>query len=396
MLIFAARFLKSVAMVKEKEPVVVRYKKLANGNKSIYFDIYVDGKRSYEFLKLYLLPEEGRGKAEARRKNKETMDIVYTIKAKRILDIKNQKTGMRISYDKVLLLDWIEDFKKYKAKTAKSEESMKTVDNMMKHLAKFLGEKKASTLLLKDVDKELCENFIRYLKTATKRGGRPLSAITQKVYLTCFGTALNKAVRDEAIPINPLTLIDSSEKIHAPDSSRVYLDIDEVKKMADTECYSILTKQAFMFSIFSGLRISDIRKLRWKDIDIVTDENGIKRHRLTKIMEKTQRMVSFILSDEAVKWLPKKEHDLVFYNLVKQANLNAHIKDWAAEAGITKNVSFHTARHTFATMMLTLGADVYTTSKLLGHSRISTTEIYAKIIDKKKDEAVSLIDKYFN
>ncbi|WP_437182076.1 tyrosine-type recombinase/integrase [Segatella copri] len=64
--------------------------------------------------------------------------------------------------------------------------------------------------------------------------------------------------------------------------------------------------------------------------------------------------------------------------------------------GITKQISFHTARHTFATMMLTLGADIYTTSKLLGHSRISTTEIYAKIIDKKKDKAMNLIDKYFD
>lgn len=64
--------------------------------------------------------------------------------------------------------------------------------------------------------------------------------------------------------------------------------------------------------------------------------------------------------------------------------------------GITKQISFHTARHTFATMMLTLGADMYTTSKLLGHSRISTTEIYAKIIDKKKDKAMNLIDKYFD
>ena len=71
-------------------------------------------------------------------------------------------------------------------------------------------------------------------------------------------------------------------------------------------------------------------------------------------------------------------------------------KEWAKAAGIKKNISFHTARHTFATMMLTLGADIYTTSKLLGHSRISTTEIYAKIVDKKKDEAMGLIDKFFD
>ena len=72
------------------------------------------------------------------------------------------------------------------------------------------------------------------------------------------------------------------------------------------------------------------------------------------------------------------------------------VKDWAKAAGIEKYVTFHTARHSFATMMLTLGADIYTTSKLLGHSKIQTTEIYAKIIDKKKDEAMGLIDKFFD
>lgn len=56
---------------------------------------------------------------------------------------------------------------------------------------------------------------------------------------------------------------------------------------------------------------------------------------------------------------------------------------------------FHSSRHTFGTMMLTLGADLFTTSKLMGHSNIQTTEIYAKIVDKKKEEAINLIDGMF-
>lgn len=59
-------------------------------------------------------------------------------------------------------------------------------------------------------------------------------------------------------------------------------------------------------------------------------------------------------------------------------------------------VLFHTARHSFATMMLTLGADLYTTSKLLGHSNVKTTQIYAKIVDSKKVEAVNLVDSVFD
>ena len=59
-------------------------------------------------------------------------------------------------------------------------------------------------------------------------------------------------------------------------------------------------------------------------------------------------------------------------------------------------LSFHTSRHTFATMMLTLGADLYTVSKLLGHSNVKTTQIYAKIVDSKKVEAVNLVDSVFD
>ncbi len=373
------------------EPVSVRFKTLANGNKSIYLDIYLEGRRHYEFLRLYLLPETGKDKAIAKRKNKETMNVVNAIVAKKVLDIKNGKAGIITSKSKMKLVDWLDAFCAYKAKNAKSQESVKTADNMKKHIVKYAGD----GVYMKDVDRKFCLGWIDYLKNATKRGGQPLSNVTRKVYLTCFGTAINKAVRDGIIPSNPLAMIDARDKISMPESERVYLDIEEVKRLAATDCYSILTKQAFMFSCFSGLRISDIRCLRWSDIEEVTDGNGNRQYRLTKTMEKTKRVVSYQLSKEAMRWLPERNGELVFADLTAQSCINTHIKRWASDAGIQKNVSFHTARHTFATMMLTMGADIYTTSKLLGHSRISTTEVYAKIIDKKKDEAMGLIDKFF-
>ena len=61
------------------------------------------------------------------------------------------------------------------------------------------------------------------------------------------------------------------------------------------------------------------------------------------------------------------------------------------KAGITKNITFHCARHTYATLQLTLGTDIYTVSKLLGHKELRTTQIYAKVIDDKKKEAANKI-----
>ena len=78
------------------------------------------------------------------------------------------------------------------------------------------------------------------------------------------------------------------------------------------------------------------------------------------------------------------------------AHINVCLKPWAVKAGITKHFTFHTARHTFATMMLTLGADLYTVSKLLGHTSVKMTQVYAKIVNKKKDDAVNLTNGLFD
>ena len=71
--------------------------------------------------------------------------------------------------------------------------------------------------------------------------------------------------------------------------------------------------------------------------------------------------------------------------------IEKYLDEWAKAAGIDKHVTYHVSRHTHATMLLTYGADIYTVSKLLGHTRVQTTEIYAKIIDEKKQKAVDLI-----
>ena len=84
------------------------------------------------------------------------------------------------------------------------------------------------------------------------------------------------------------------------------------------------------------------------------------------------------------------------FDLPSPTMINVLLKPGAKAAGIDKRFSFHTARHTFATMMLTLGADLYTTSKLLGHADVKMTQVYAKIISQKKDDAVNLVNGLFD
>ncbi len=84
----------------------------------------------------------------------------------------------------------------------------------------------------------------------------------------------------------------------------------------------------------------------------------------------------------------------VFYLLPEQpGNADARLKTLVKHAGINKKVTFHVGRHTFATLTLTYGADLYTVSKCLGHCNIRTTQMYAKIVDENKRKAVNLIPK---
>lgn len=377
-----------------KEPVTIRFKELANGNKSIYLDIYKDGKRAYEFLKLYLLPETGKERMEHKRKNKETMEVANLIKAQRTLDIKNGMVGIENkNKGKMKLLDYIDKFIQHKKEINPGYE-----DGFLNRMKSLVTDYKGSNVLMKDIDKDWCMGYIKFLGTTTSHRGKPLGRTSVRTYYKYFSTVIIKAAKDGIIPKNPLEQIGTEEKPSGNiDAGRVYLTIDEVKKMAETDCENENIKRAFMFSCFCGLRISDIRKLKWSEIERVTDKEGKEHYRLSITMQKTQKSIAYQLSSEAIKWLPEQgEGEFVFDHLTKKTKLCMVVRDWAKAAGIKKYVTFHTARHSFATMMLTLGADIYTTSKLLGHSKISTTEIYAKIIDQKKDEAMGLIDKFFD
>ena len=131
--------------------------------------------------------------------------------------------------------------------------------------------------------------------------------------------------------------------------------------------------------------------------DFVYEDNEgaiILRIRVTK----TKRCEDFPISKEALKWLPERigSGDEKIFKLPKNDNSNRKLKHWCTLAGITKNVTFHVARHTAATLNLSLGVPIETVSKLLGHTKISTTQIYAKVIDANKKAAVHKQDGVFD
>lgn len=372
--------------IKAKEPIRIRFKAIANGNKSIYLDCYHNGKRSYEFLKLYLIPETTEA---AKVQNANIMQVANAIKAQRMIELANNQAGIKANtqLSKMLLVDWMQVYQKSLIRDGKTYGA--TINNTIKMINEY-----QKGILLKDVDKVFCIGIIDYMRNKYRMSNwKPLSAVTIANNTRALSCALNKAVRDGVINQNPLHTLSASEKPQIPQSKREFLSIEEVKALISTDCDLPIVKQAFLFSCFCGLRVSDVEALTW---GMISKDNG--NYVCNIVMKKTKEQLYLPLSKEALKWLPNrgeaKDQDKVF-PLPSDSCVYKYLQQWVRAAGITKHVSFHVSRHTFATMMISLGSDLYTVSKLLGHTNIKVTEVYAKLVNAKKFEAVNLVNDVF-
>lgn len=133
--------------------------------------------------------------------------------------------------------------------------------------------------------------------------------------------------------------------------------------------------------------------LQWKNV--VCDRGA---YSLEIVMQKTKDPIYVPLSEQALRWMPErgdKTAEEKVFAIPYVEYVNPGLAKWAEQARLNKHVTFHLARHTFATMMLTLGADLYTVSKLLGHSDVKVTQVYAKIVNQKKNDAVNLVNSVF-
>ena len=375
--------------VKAKEPVRIRFKELKNGNKSIYLDIYRDGKRTYEFLKLYIVPELD---PASHALNEHNLALANKVKADRIIQLTNNEKGVTNSmlHSRMRLLDLIDLYKKWIDENGKSM-GPSAFSGLKKALTQFRGD----GITLKQADKDYCIAFTNFLRNDYKsRTKRPLAINTIASLTASLSATFNWAVRNDYLRENPFDRISSNDRVYHVESRRHYLEIDELKRLIATDCPTRQSvKQAFLFSCYCGLRTSDIRALRWGQIH----KDG-EQWRVSVVMKKTDTPIYLPLSSQAMKWLPERgdagDDDRVF-SLPTTSRVSIILGNWAKAAGVKKEITFHVSRHTFATLMLTLDVDLYTTSKLLGHKNIATTQIYAKIIDQKKDDAVNRVDEIF-
>jgi len=252
----------------------------------------------------------------------------------------------------------------------------------LKHLTNFC---KGNDIQLSKVDDSFLEGFKIYLLTnkISSRNGK-LSQNSALSYFNKVRTSLKEAYQTKMIAENPINRV---KGIKEKESNRQYLTLDELQKLVKTDCDYPIMKDAFIFSSLTGLRFSDIKSLKWKNITF-DSQNG---YIIKFTQQKTKGVENLPISEQAIRIIGERKHDdeFVFSNLIYSAYHNKILHKWIEQAGIDKHITFHCARHSFATLQLTMNTDIYTVSKLLGHRHLKTTEIYAKVIDKKKINAVA-------
>lgn len=375
--------------IKQRQYAKLRTKQLANGETSLYLDIYKDGQRKYEFLDMRLLPETD---ARTKERNRKVLVEAEVLRAERDREAVAAHAldglGNATKYEHLPLQELADIYKQHKTKLGGSKSSQAVITAMAKHLSAY--NEKAE---LKDLDKNFVRGFVAHLRAARKKNGEQLDASAVACYFSTFRAILNYAVKQEWLSSNPVLKLDTDERVRRSESTREFLTAGEVKRMMDTPLELQNVKNAFLFSCFCGLRLSDIRNLTFGDLHT---DNGQTTARIR--MKKTKRELVLPLCTEACKCIPTRSdaqnNDHVF-SLPSTPAISRWLDKWTTHANIDKHVTFHVARHTFATLGLTADVPITVVSSLLGHAAVTTTQIYAKVIDKKKVEAVNKLGALF-
>lgn len=352
--------------------ITIRQKELKNGDRSLYLDIYHNGKRRYEFLKdlPYLTGNK--------KQDKETLKLAEAIKAKRQLELAHNAHGFNAPHKK--RIDFLAYFRK--DRDSFNTSTRKQYNNLYKKLKEYAG----NSLEFREITPEWIEDFRDVLLDE-------LGNNTARTYFAMFKASLNRAV-PKIISESPARHVKGISKVNGKKIH--YLEFEELKELAAADCPNEEVKAAFLFSCYTGLRYSDVQKLLW---------NEIRTDRIEFMQKKTSNVEYLELNKQALKIISERDNTKQnVFQVPTNAMANVHLKTWAENAGLKRwmkvvdeqtgkilqpGLTFHTSRHTFAVQILAHGGDIYTLKELLGHTSITSTEVYAKVINKTKKSTVN-------
>ena len=372
--------------------VKLREKKISGNRQSLYLDFYpaishpeTGEPTRREFLGLYLF-DKAKNPID-KQHNKETLQLAEQIRQKRENHLNKPEiyTGYELEQKRIKELgeqNFVTYFKSLADKRKASNH-----DNWVSAY-NYLDTFTNGNLKFADLNEKFCNGFKEYLLT-TKSNKSSKTTLAQNSAVSYFNklkATLKQAYKDGYLNTDLNAKIGPIRQV---ETRRSFLTIEELNSLVKTECNNPLLKRAALFSALTGLRFSDIKNLVWSELEYI-ENNG---YFIQFKQQKTKGVEMMPISEQAYSLLGERKEptDKVFEGLTYSAYENKHLYQWIGAAGITKDITFHCFRHTFATLQLSKGTDIYTVSKMLGHRELKTTQIYAKIIDQTKREAANKI-----
>jgi integrase len=372
--------------------VTLRKRTLPSGKITLYLDFFppIYNPKTHklyrrEYLSLYLVPKPK--SAIEKALNSENLYKAEIIRGNRFNEVNKEQIYTPFELERIHLKEVGEkSFLQYLKLVAEH----KTGNNgdiwtyAIIHFENFL---KNEDLLIQDIDVTVIEDFREYLLKAKciRKKGKFLAQNTALTYFNKIKATLRKAYKKGLLQSDVNAAIES---IKEQESQRNFLTMEEAVRLFKTPCKKEIVKRVSLFSLLTGMRYSDISKLTWEEVQYSKSEGYYIRFK----QQKTDRPVTLPISQEAFEFLGEKvdQYKRVFYDL-KKWDFDRLIPLWIKDAAIEKHITFHCFRHTYATLQMAAGTDIFTVSKMLGHKNIKTTQIYTKIIDKKKRETINKI-----
>ena len=325
----------------------------------------------YEFLNIYVSKDYSNG-SNILNIDKEKFKVIKEIAAKREIEILKgdyQPDNLKRTDDLYLFFERNENLQipRYKS--------------VLLHLKDFCQKENIKKPTLRQFNSDLCLKFQNYLINKPKP---PISQTTVHGYMVALKTFFNRAIKQKLIKENPIDF----NIPKAVETKRTTLNLEELKILMncefDTKVYNHkIIRNAFLFACFTGLRRSDILLLKWSDIEnnqiqIIQYKTRTKKREYNHIPLSEQAQTILLTIEK------NPENDLIFWNMPSKTTIDRYLVNWGLAAGLKKHIHFHCSRHSFATIGLTFGIDLYTMKELLGHAQISMTQVYGKIVDNKK------------
>lgn len=386
--------------------VKLRQKPISKGRKSLYLDFHPPIPHPKPFLN----KKTGVMVTETRR---EFLGLYIFEKPKNPIDKQHNtetlKIGERIRQKRDNFLNKPEIYSQYEKEQLKLKELGE--QNFVEYFKSLANKRKASnhdnwvsalnyldtftngSLKFADLNQKFLEDFKEYLLTTKSRKSNKttLSQNSAVSYFNKVKAALKQAYKDDILQHD---LNAKVKPIKTAETRREYLTIDELNKLVKTPCNDSLLKRAALFSALTGLRFSDIQKMTWSELEYINGQGYFlnfdqKKTKGVEVLPISEQAYSFTQGAENPKDMPQDKP--VLEGLKYSAYHNKHLFQWIGAAGITKDITFHCFRHTYATLQLFNGTDIYTVSKMLGHKDLKTTQVYAKIVDEAKRTATNKI-----